>query len=96
MTTIVLKSREATRTEKAVHAIVQAHRAAPAMSSPLVLALSDSGASALERRVHALLDPPERLIQTSERRLLILVTTMATVASFEIHHAIEVAVSLLV
>lgn len=77
-------------------AIVQAHRATPLMSSPLVLALRDGGASALERRVHALLDPPERLIQTSERRLLILLATVTTVASFEIHHAIEIAVSLLV
>jgi len=72
-------------------AIIRAHRVAPL--PPLVLALSGHGA--LEKRVRALLAPPTQPPRTTRRWVLTLAAA-ATIACFEVHHAVEVALSLLV
>lgn len=72
-------------------AIVRAHRAAPLPT--LVLALSGSGE--LEKRVRALLAPAERRRPTQHRWLVAFVVAGGA-ACFEVHHAVEVAMSLLV
>jgi len=73
-------------------AILRAHRAA----SPAALVFGLADPTTLERRVQALLAPPTPSFRGGERRWILAITVIASAASIEVHHAVEVAMSLLV
>lgn len=77
-------------------AILRAHRAAPRSEGPLVFALTGDGPSTITRRINAMLAPAMPSDGAVETRLLVALAGLGVVACFEVHHAVEAAISLLV
>lgn len=77
-------------------AILRAHRAAPKTGGPLAFALTGDAPSTLSRRINALLAPAVPSEGSGETRLLLALCALGVAACFEVHHAVEAAISLLV
>lgn len=77
-------------------AILRAHRAAPKTGGPLVFALTGEGSTTITRRINALLSPAVPSEGGAETRVLVALAALGVAACFEVHHAVEAAISLLV